>query len=230
MPGPIAIYPLNAKHRANPVSPYSVPPGKTFEVTLADGPDGDPKGSYAFSGFSDSYIKFPSGSKLDTKYSITLAAMIYPEAPGPIFHYHGTALGWGTNLWLVDTDTLRWSISNRKTLENSHLFSSRLKKTAWNFIAVTYDYTTGPAAVWIDGVKVQQKLLERIKIATNYTVRLGAINGDDRYFKGRISCLQVYSRALAQDEILAAKSNCFNKGTFRKLVYTGLYRSSCVFN
>ena len=158
MPGPIAIYPLNAKHRANPVSPYSVPPGKTFEVTLADGPDGDPKGSYAFSGFSDSYIKFPSGSKLDTKYSITLAAMIYPEAPGPIFHYHGTALGWGTNLWLVDTDTLRWSISNRKTLENSHLFSSRLKKTAWNFIAVTYDYTTGLAAVWIDGVKVQQKL------------------------------------------------------------------------
>ena len=41
MSGPVAVYPLNAKHRAYPISPYSVPPGKYAGVAPAEGPDGD---------------------------------------------------------------------------------------------------------------------------------------------------------------------------------------------
>ena len=36
--------------------------------------------------------------------------------------------------------------------------------------------------------------------------------GDDRFFKGRISCLQIYNKALGEDQILTTKTYCDRNG------------------
>ena len=212
MPGPVAIYPLNSKHRANPVSPYNVPPGKTVGVTLADGPDGEPGGSYAFSGTSGSYIEFPGGSKLDTRYSITITTMIYPEGVGPIVHY--SLSGWGTHLWTATPSQLYWSVKSRAGHLEKPISTFQLKTSQWNYIGATYDYSSGMSALWIGGRKVQEKRLEKYEITTNKPIRMGAVDVDSRYLKGRISCFQIYDRALAEDEMIAVKSKCSNTGKF----------------
>ena len=212
MPGPVAIYPLNSKHRANPVSPNNVPPGKTVGVTLADGPDGEPGGSYAFSGTSGSFIEIPSSSKLDTRYSLT--AMIYPEGAGPIVHYSLSV--WGNHMWVTTASysQLYWSPNNRATNLGDPIKSDQLKASQWNYIAATYDYSNGMSALWIEGRKVHEKNVGKYETGTDQLIRMGAVDFDSRYFKGRISCLQIYDRALAEDEMMAVKSKCSNASKF----------------
>ena len=218
MPGPVAVYPLNAKHRAYPISPYTVPPGKLVGVTLAEGPNGDPGGSYAFAGTASSYIELPSGSRLDIKYSITLVALIYPEAPGPIIDY-GVGGLWATHWWMSSMTRLHWSVRRRNLQEQwITLQNDILKIGQWNLVAATYDHSTGMSASWLEGYKVGEKNVGIFELATNHPIRMGVKDGDSRHFKGRISCLQFYNRVLSQEEIIEAKTTCLSTGMKTKLV------------
>ena len=75
---------------------------------------------------------------------------------------------------------------------------------------MTYDSSTGDSKIFINGHQVAKNNPGRFEIATNYLMRLGAgINlNDTRYFKGRISCLQIYNNALTQQQIRAARYKC----------------------
>ena len=46
-------------------------------------------------------------------------------------------------------------------------------------------------------------------IDTDAEIRIGARLNDGRYFKGKISCVQIYSKALSEAEIAAVKGRCF---------------------
>ena len=46
-------------------------------------------------------------------------------------------------------------------------------------------------------------------IDTDAEIRIGARLGDGRYFKGKISCVQIYSKALSEAEVAAVKDRCF---------------------
>ena len=212
LPGPVAVYPLNAKFHANPISPYKVPPGKIVGATLANGPDGSPGGSYYFAGTINSYIEFPSGSQLDVRYSITIVVNVYPEAAGPIIDFVPAEGLWMVHLWMAPMYYIYWSVTDRGATQIKTISQQVLTTNQWNFIAATYDYSTGLSAVWVEGNKVGEINAGIMEIATNHPIRIGVKPNDDRYFKGRISCLQFYNRALSQAEIFAARTKCQNIG------------------
>ena len=68
------------------------------------------------------------------------------------------------------------------------------------------------AKLFVNGRFTARKFIGRIRLATNYPVRMGARIGDRRYFRGRISCMQVYNGALSRSQVISKKRKCFRRG------------------
>ena len=102
VPDPIALYPLNSQYQTREA--YNRQPmGATgANVSLAPGPEGEPLGSYQFSGQNDSYIEFPNNGGLNVKHSITMLCWVYMETSvvsGPLFSYNCPPQ-WGIRLMI----------------------------------------------------------------------------------------------------------------------------------
>ena len=207
-----AIYPLNGGVKGRDISLSRNPTGILRNVRTAPGPDRTRDGSYQFLGKSNSYIQFPNRGKLDTRRSITLMAWIYHQGrAGPIFNYMPN--GWGVHFWMISPRTLfaRFTRRRRRRFTKA-VISRRVKPNRWQLVAATYDGRTGQAKLFVQKRFVAQKYIGKIRLATNYPVRMGARVGDTRFFFGRISCMQVYPMALTRRQILARKTRCFRKG------------------
>lgn len=212
--GPVrasAIYPLNFKTKTRDVSLFRNIPGIPVGVRLAKGPDGKRAGSYEFFGRRNSYIKFPNNGRIDTKKSITIIAWIYHTGrAGPIFNYMPN--GWGVHFWMTSPRTLFVRFTKRGSRRSTPaLASKRIKPYKWQYVAATYDYNTGKAKLYLNSRVIASRRIGRIKLATNYPVRMGAKIGDRRYFKGRVSCVHVYDVALNGKQIARRKRRCFRK-------------------
>lgn len=85
----------------------------------------------------------------------------------------------------------------------------RLPHKAWIYIGASYNYATGDAKIWVNSRVIAHKNLGRFELATQYPIRVGSRVGDRRYFKGRISCIQIYSKALRATQIRKARKMCF---------------------
>ena len=202
------MFPLNARYKARDVIGGN-PPGIMNLVITATGPDGHEGGALSFLGIPESYIEFPNDGKLDTKDSLTILAWIFPEKEGPIFNFKTD--GWGANLWLAQSRKLFAHFVERgqhKISKVEPLQSTKVIPNQWNFVGATYDHTTGAAGLWINGKFEDSKNLGNIELATNYSIRMGARDGDKRNYQGRISCLQVYDVSLTADQINNARDNC----------------------
>lgn len=193
------------------MSMFGNPQGKLGYVRSAPGPDKLPGGSYQFYGRPDSYIEFPNRGKLDTRNSITILAWIYHEGlSGPIFNYMPN--GWGVHLWMVSPNRLFVRYTRRQGRASTAALSSpRITPHKWQYIAATYDYITGYAKLYLDSKLIAQRRLGRMRLATNYPVRMGARIGDRRYFRGRISCVMVFDVALNPNQIARRKKRCFRR-------------------
>jgi hypothetical protein len=63
------------------------------------------KTAYEFAGNKDSYIEIPQTKNLDTQYSMTLLAAIFPTGKdGPVLHY--TSDKWGVHFWQYNQNQL----------------------------------------------------------------------------------------------------------------------------
>lgn len=208
----MAVYPLNRYTKGKDISFGRNPRGITGGIKYAPGPDNSPGGSIQFLGNKNSYVLFPNNGKLDTKKSITLLAWIYPSGiQGPIFNYMPN--GWGLHFWLVARNTLFARFIRRKgRVATTPIYSRSVRPRKWQFVGATYDYRTGIARLFVGSRFVANKAIGRFRLATNYPVRMGARAGDKRYFKGRISCMQVFNRALNRNQILVRQRRCFRKG------------------
>ena len=207
------------------MSMFGNPPGKLGYVRSAPGPDKLPGGSYQFYGRRDSYIEFPNRGRLDTRTSITILAWIYHEGrAGPIFNYMPN--GWGVHLWMISPNTLFVRYTRRQGRTSTTALSSRrITPRKWQYIAATYDNITGYAKLYLDSKLIAERRLGRMRIATNYPVRMGARRGDRRYFRGRISCVMVFNVALNPNQIARRKKRCFR----RKFFYYDFFSYSLVF-
>ena len=215
LPSPAALFPLNAQFGTADISSNESPPGNALGVRLADGPDGKPGGSYYFNGSSTSYIEFPGSSALDTRYSLTILADVFPETSGPVLNYN--TYNWGVHLLIgMEIGSLFSGLSDRYTFKHTDPVLSNSTKFGkkWHYVGATYDYLSGIARVWIDGAKAGELQVGKMEIATNDSVRMGAVTNHRSYFRGRVSCLQIYNRALTQDEIEAVKSRCLKISMF----------------
>jgi len=99
--------------------------------------------------------------------------------------------------------------SKRQADRDLLCFSDKLNE--WNQVGATYDNTTGVAQLWHNGKMVKSRNIGQIKLATQYPIRIGARDGDERRFAGKISCLQIYNKALDEQQIGNLKS-CPVKG------------------
>ncbi|XP_068712220.1 uncharacterized protein [Montipora foliosa] len=210
LPVAFAIYPLNKQNQGKDISARRAPTGVLSNVPSLPGPYGRPGGSFYLLGTSNSFIDFANGlgGKLDSWTSISIFLWVYSEGqPGPIVNYR--RVGQGVGLWLKGPRLLSGSIYSRR----NHLYQRsmnyvNLSPKKWYFIGLTYDYTKGMAALWIDGRKVSQTRIGRIYLATNYPIRMGAMTGKNEYFKGRVTCLQIYGTALDASDIPLIKNKC----------------------
>lgn len=209
----MAFFPLNKGARGRDLRNRS-PTGRLNHVRAAPGPLGRPGGSIQLLGKRTSYVQFPNrrGGALDTSYSMTVLAWIYPEGTaGPLFNYHPSARG--VHFWLKTPRTLYASFMRRKGRKYTAPVRSRsIQLRKWQFVGASYNRNTGTAALWKNGKKIAKRFIGRIRLATNYPVRMGARSGDRRYFKGRVTCLQVYSVALTAAQVRRAAKKCFKAG------------------
>ena len=202
----MAFYPLNVRYNTRDV--YSKnPPGRMGNVRPALGPDRRPGGSFRFKGRSDSYIEFPNKGRLDARNSMSIVAWIYPDGPvGPIFNYKPD--GFHVHMWLIRPRVLLVRFVSRSRKFTAPVETNLIKPKAWNFVTATYDQRSGDARIFIDSREVARKNIGRVRLATNYPARMGARVNDKRYFRGRITCLQIYDVPLGPRQIQAAKRLC----------------------
>ena len=205
----MAIFPLNGVTRGKDISLRRNPRGRLYNVRPAPGPDRTKDGSYQFFGLPNSFILFPNRGGLDTKKSITLLASIYHEGnAGPIFNYMPNSRG--VHFSMITPKTLFVSFARRSGRRfKSTVISRTVEPRKWQFVGVTYSYRTGVAKLFVNSRFVAGRRIGRMRLATNYPVRMGARSGDRRYFKGRISCMQVYNGALSRWQILSKKQRCY---------------------
>ena len=204
VPDPVALFPLNSAYGTKEINNRVAAGVKGSGVTFGAGPDGVAEGSYEFFGNANSYIEFPNsaGGPLDVRYSMTMLCWVYHNGKdGPLFNYR-TSGHWGVHLWVV-----AGQLFVRFTRRN-YGFTTALLHTAlaggWKFVGASYDRGTGDAKLWVNGAVVQTlNIGDGLDLATQDSIRMGVKIGDVRYFKGRIAQMQVYDKALSQEQIFA---------------------------
>ena len=173
-------------------------------VNLAPGPNGEKDGSYEFHGTSYSYIEIPNSAEgpLDVLHSMTMLCWVYHNGQdGPLFNYR-TGGPWGVHLWVLEGQLyVRFT-------RRDYSFTTSLGHTAlaggWKFVCASYDRCTGNAKLWVNGAAVQTlNIGVGLNLATQDSIRMGAKIGDGRCFRGRIAQMQVYDKALNQEQIFA---------------------------
>ena len=168
-----------------------------------------------FSGRSSRYVEIPNNGGLETKFPITILAWVNRENDnGPIFNY-GTNI-WAVHLWIVDETLFGLAVVRQigQFLDPAQS-PSKLSKS-WQFVGLTYDYFSDIIRLWLNGNVVAKPLAGSAEQSTQFDVRIGAKDdtNDPRYFKGRICCIQVYSRALNQQEVIAVQNRTINTGGY----------------
>ena len=206
------MYPLSSSTGGKDVSTYGNPRGRPINVRYTTGPDGTRGTAMTFYGRSNSYIQFPNRGKLDARFSITLLAWIkHRGRAGPIFNYMPN--GWGVHFWMISPRSLFVSFNRRIGRRATRTLASRtVRHRSWEYVGATYEYRRGIARLFVRNRFVASQRIGRFRLATNYPVRMGARQGDARYFRGSISCLQVYDKALTAGQILSRRMRCFKRG------------------
>ena len=155
---------------------------------------------------------------------MTLLVWVFLEnADGPIFNY-GADL-YGVHFWVV-AGCLFCRFPTRSGIYLSPLHSGKLNQGAWNFVGASYDYHSGVEKLWIEGKVYEEQNISTVELSTSGgPVRMGVLTGDNRFLKGRISCMQVYNRALTEREVQAVRGLCFERGLFQPIYSHGqVYR------
>lgn len=209
----VAVYPLDATNGARDVSPTKNLPGKLSGVSIVPGPDRQPNTALRFSGSPSSYIEFPNNGRLDTRRSITIVTWLFNEGRGgPVFQYNPK--GQGVGLRIVGANRIAARIVDRKRTKSIPVVTPKkvLKPRTWTYIGFTYDYTSGIVTLYVNAKPLVRRVVGRVELLTNKPVRSGSKKRRIRFFRGRLSCIQVYSRALTVSEITTVRTRCFKAG------------------
>ena len=168
------------------------------------GHDNTENGATMFTGAAESQVKIENIAKLDTKYSLSIFLNMYVEESGSVVNY-GTDRGMG--LYYDKTNgEIVFRVVKRNTTDLIAEIKAKVDAKKWYHVGGTYDYNTGKTYLYIDSK--QEAVSDTPKkemLATDATIYLGAITGVTDKFKGRVSCLQMFDRAVEQAEIVNIK-------------------------
>ena len=199
------MFPLNAEYETRDIKNRTAP-GNSSGVNLAPGPYGEEDGSYEFFGNANSFIEFPNnpGGALDVRYSMTILCWVYYDdkggPDGPIFNYNTGSL-YGVHLWVHQG--LLFARFNGRAFQNLPYLWHTSLTGGWKFLGASYGNESGEIKLWVDGtLKQTLNMGAGVELGTQGSVRMGVRKNDQRFFKGKISQLQIYNEALSQQQIL----------------------------
>lgn len=212
---PVAVFPFNSDYGGKEAINHQIQ-AKLVGVDTITGPDGIQNGGLMLHGRTDSYIEIPNseGGVLDIKKSITILAFIRPITAdfGPVVNY--MINGHGVQIWTSGRSNGKGAITarfNRRDLGMSEsVLSNMLTLKEWNYIGASYDYNTGTASLWHNGSEVLKTNIQSgmSELATQFPVRLGAVEMGLGSYEGGVACLQFYSTVLTAEQVKAAKDAC----------------------
>ncbi|KAL9963232.1 hypothetical protein ACROYT_G032411 [Oculina patagonica] len=225
VPDPIAVYPLNDNYTTKEIKGRQ-PPGIATGVSLADGPDGKPNGSYRFYGNNTSYIEFPNNGSLKVDQSITMLCWVnfLPSEFGPLFVYGGDSqifVG-----MFISGNELFARFTDKEDRSRPNKLSTGLEFKRWHYVGASYDHDTGNASLWVNGTRrTQETFTAGMTLVTGNNVRMGSILRDNTWynFTGRITALQVYDFALTKEQIEAVKYDAGQDSLLLGVIYKDLH-------
>ena len=225
------MFPLNAEYRTSDIKNRTAP-GIESDVSLAPGPYGKEGGSYEFFGNATSFIKFPNspGGALDVRHSMTILCWVYHDEKGgrtgPIFDYN-TGGKYGVHLWVVKG--LFFARFNDRVFSHKPPLWHTSLAGGWKFVGASYDNETGEIKLWADGaLKQTLNIGAQKQLGTQARVQMGVREKDPRYFKGRISQLQIYNKALSQQQISKLATEPKGEKNSVKVRFTSRYNQGPV--
>lgn len=175
---------------------------------LTEDRNGNPDSAYVFDG-TDDYIEIANSESLDTRLSISIFAWVFSQGDsGPIVNYSTDSVDavhlWETGTGDCGSDALFVKFVKRGYTNPSTPYVCKgnvLTDSEWKFVGATYDFQTGIAKVWLNGVAISSKNIGSNEIGTQYPIRIGLIENDSRFFKGKIDEIRIYNRVLDETEI-----------------------------
>ena len=202
------MYPLNKRYRGIEKLGRN-PPAILSNVRLANGPDKRKGGSYEFTGRPDSYIKIPNAGRMDTRKAMTILVWVLPKNRiGPIVQF--SSQGFAVRLWMMRRNMVFAEFVTRQSRKKKPYLASieGVSPWKWNSFGMAYDKATGTATLFVNSKPVVRKKIGSFDLATNYDLYLGARPGDKQYFRGRVSCLQFFDKALGSHQVSKMEKNC----------------------
>ncbi|XP_067023241.1 polycystin-1-like protein 2 [Acropora muricata] len=201
LPEPSGFYPLTSATAANDSSLYKNPPGVINNAYPVLGVCGENGGSYNFTGSRShpSYIKLPKSEFLDTRYSITIVAWVYPEEnDGEIASYWQRS-NYGVGIFLNNLRPAFHLNSRDKKTKNIFTSKTKLQLNSWNHVAGSYDHHSGNLTIYVNGIpEFFNGLISELQ--TEYDLWLGYL------FKGRLTHILVFNISFSKDEIDKSRS------------------------
>ena len=186
------------------------PPAILRGVRLANGPDKLSGGAYEFTGRPNSFIKIPNAGRMDTRKAMTILIWVFPKSRiGPIVQF--ASQGFAVRLWMMRRNMVFVEFVTRQSRKKKPYLASidGVLPWKWNLFGMSYDKTTGTATLFVNSKPVVRKKIGSFDLSTNHDVYLGARPGDKQYFRGRVSCLQFFDKALSSYQVTKMKKKCF---------------------
>mgnify|MGYP001795061340 CR=1 FL=1 len=208
---PRAVYPFNKKLKGNEEKRRNSR-AKLSHVGFAKGPRGVPGTALSFYGQRKSFVEIPNGRRgmLDTIKSITILAWVrYDGRSGPIIQYNRNFRGPQLSLWMFGPTKLVLRLTTRYNSRKTKSVSANLYRR-WNFVGITYEKRTGILKL-LANRRFKKVYVGKFNLATQFPVRLGAVRGYPKYFRGRVACLQIYGRKLNAWQIAKRRKKCLSR-------------------
>lgn len=186
------------------------PPAVLSRVRLANGPDKRPGSAYEFAGKPNSFIRIPNKGRMDTMKAMTILIWALPKnRMGPIVQFADK--GSAVRLWMMRRNMVFAEFVTRQSRQTKPYLASivGVLPYKWNHFGMSYDKATGTATLFVNSKPVVRKKIGYFDLSTNHDVYLGARPGDKQYFRGRVSCLQFFDKALTSHQVKKMEKKCF---------------------
>ena len=177
-----------------------------FKTWPVDGPTGLHAGATYFQKDELSYGIVKNTGSLNTKYSITFLVHIYPETDGTLIYFGDENRGLRLTLSAGELTFMIFDTVNNLTSELK-VSGSIKDMNKWHYVAAIYDFNVPEIRLSIDGKVEKTPSQDRILPTDTENVYFGINSQLLESYAGRISCVQIYDRALPGDEI-TEKEDC----------------------
>lgn len=128
------------------------------------------------------------------RYSITLLAWVYSQGTGGEIISYWKSSNYGVGITLENSHPVFHVYSRNQPTKYSLPSSTKLPLNQWNYVAGSYDNSTGVAVLYVDGIPVKTAN-GSLELKTEYDLWLGYL------FKGRLSQVFIFNVSLPEKSI-----------------------------